>query len=100
MFNYGKNSKDENLINTIIALTKKEVFSVFKEVWVCSYMVRDSLLQNYCDFNNIGLDFYHVENDNFVKGYKELYPINLDRLVVVEDTKLLSDESLTKELLC
>jgi hypothetical protein len=96
MFNYGKNSKDENLINTIIALTKKEVFSVFKEVWVCSYMIRDSLLQNYCDFNNIGLDFYHLENDKFVKGYKELYPINLDRLVVVEDTKLLSDESLTK----
>jgi hypothetical protein len=88
LYNYGA-SKDISKINSIIALTKQELFTWFDEVWIFSYMVKGSLLDNYCQLNKIDISYYHIENSqDIIQGYKFEYPPNLDRLEVIHDDKL------------
>jgi hypothetical protein len=94
LYNFGT-SKDGN-INTIIALIKKELFLAFTEVFICSYMLKGSLLENYCDYYHLAYDYYHVENFNFTKGYQFEYPRGLERLSIVMDKSLLTEKTLSK----
>lgn len=96
LYNYGGNLANSDLINTIIALAKKETFAVFASVWICSYMVKGSLLDNYCSLYDISTKYYHVENKQFVDGYKFQFPNGLERLVVEVDRKLAVQEKLSK----
>lgn len=73
--------------NSFIDTTKKDVFSVFHEITICSYRMQHSLLYAYCLLNNIGINWQHIENSKIVNGYKELKPAKLDKLHTYYPTK-------------
>lgn len=93
---YSIKNGDSNRINTIIALTKKEVFELFNDVWISSYIVKDSFIEYYCQLYNIDINYYHIDNRKIVEGYKFEYPKGLDRLCICQNEKYNIDFALTK----
>ena len=93
---YSIKNSDSNRINTIIALTKKEVFELFNDVWISSYMTKESFVDYYCQLYDIDTNYYHIDNRNIVKGYKFDYPKGLDRLCICQNEKYNVDFALTK----
>lgn len=79
----------------LISMTKFDTFTCFNQVWVLSYLIKGSLLENYFNFYNItDFNYYHVENNSFIEGYKKIYP-NIDRLKL-EPAKYCFDKSLSR----
>lgn len=66
--------------NSLIQLPKNENFSVFQEITVCSYRMKYGLLYAYCRFNNIRINWQHIEAFNIVDGYKDTKPSKLNML--------------------
>lgn len=89
---YMYTTKTENIL---ISITKIDIFTCFNQVWVLSYLIKDSLLENYFNFYNItDFNYYHVENNSFIEGYKKAYP-NIDRLKL-EPSEYCFDKSLSR----
>lgn len=73
-------SADNKPAHTFILMIKINAFTCFNQVWVLSYLIKGSLLENYFNFHGItDFNYYHVENNSFIQGYKKSYP-NIDRI--------------------
>ena len=85
----------------IVAFTRRELFSCFKECWFSSYLTGDSMLTNYCVKNYIDRVYYHIEDGRIVRNpdgaYMETYPEGLERLVILDDSRFNMENSLSKE---
>jgi hypothetical protein len=85
----------------IVAFTRRELFSCFRECWFSSYLTGDSMLTNYCVKNHIDRVYYHIEDGRIVRNpdgaYMETYPEGLERLVILDDSRFNMENSLSKE---
>lgn len=66
--------------NSLIQVIKKENFRAFQEITFCSYRMEYGLLKAYCTFNNIPINWQHIDSFNIVTGYKDAKPAKLDKL--------------------
>lgn len=81
LYYYGANKFNESAPACLIALTKPEVFTAFNNVWILSYLLKDSIVDNYFTLNNISnVKYYHIEDNQFKEGYKFEYPQGLKRI--------------------
>lgn len=82
LYKHSDSNANDKPNDTFISMTKIDIFTCFNQVWVLSYLIKGSLLENYFNFYNItDFNYYHVENSSFIQGYKKAYP-NIDRLVL------------------
>ncbi|WP_307760707.1 hypothetical protein [uncultured Phascolarctobacterium sp.] len=81
---------------SIVAFTKKEIFELFNDVWISSYMTKDSMLDYYCQMNNIKISYYHISNYAIVEGYRFDYPKEFERLCICQNEKYNLNFALSK----
>lgn len=99
LYAYGDNKTNAYIPTTLITFTKIDIFTAFSEVWVLSYLIKGSILENYLDLNLISredIHYYHVENNEFIEGYKFEYPSNLVRLSIYNENNDNLDKTLHK----
>lgn len=100
LYGYGENeSKDGETPTVLLSFTKIDLFNAFNEVWILSYLLKDSILDNYLKLSSVNqedIKYYHVENNEFIFGYKFEYPSNLRRLNVCCENNNELDMKLTK----
>lgn len=96
MYSIKKKDNDQNRISTIVAFTKKEIFELFNDVWISSYMTKDSMLDYYCQMNNIKISYYHISNYAIVEGYRFDYPKEFERLCICQNEKYNLNFALSK----
>ena len=99
LYAYGDNNTNEYIPTTLIAFTKIDVFTAFSEVWVLSYLIKDSILENYLKLNLINkedIHYYHVQDNEFIEGYEYEYPSNLARLSIYNENNDNLDTALSK----
>lgn len=100
LFPYGKDK--DGYFTSIIAFAKRSIFECFHEIWFCSYLTKGSMIENYCQLNDIDMIYYHIDdNCNVVKNpdglYYESYPEGLERLEILELPKFNMNNSLSKQ---
>lgn len=96
LYGYGRSIYDNDCPKYLLALTSIKVFECFSNVWIMSYMLKDSIISNYLDLNGVNdYEYYHIENYELVDGYKWSYPSDLGRIVLADD-KYVSDFNLSK----
>lgn len=100
LFPYGKDK--DGYFTSIIAFAKRSIFECFHEIWFCSYLTKGSMIENYCQLNDIDMIYYHIDdNCNVVKNsdglYYESYPEGLERLEILELPKFNMNNSLSKD---
>ena len=65
---------------TVIQCTKRETWSCFASVLICSYRMQESLLRYYCDIYKISIEWRHLEDGKIKDGYLALKPPKLNLL--------------------
>lgn len=100
LYPYGKDK--DGYFTSIIAFAKRSIFECFHEIWFCSYLTKGSMIENYCQLNDIDMIYYHIDdNCNVVKNpdglYYESYPEGLERLEILELPKFNMNNSLSKD---
>lgn len=80
LYKHSENNTNNIPNDTFISMTKINTFTCFNQVWVLSYLIKGSILENYFNFYDItDFNYYHVKNNSFIQGYKKEYP-DIDRL--------------------
>lgn len=83
LYYYGINKFDKSCPACLITFTKPEVFTSFNNVWILSYQLKGSIVENYFTLNNISnFEYYHIEENQFKEGYKFEYPKGLNRITL------------------
>lgn len=96
LYSYGTNKFNESYPSTLITLMKPKLFYVFNEVWFLGYLFKESILDNYIQLYQIrNIEYYHIENHEFKKGYVFEYPKKLD-YIRLHDGKYNFNYSLSK----
>lgn len=98
-FPYGENKILKHLPNSLVVLTSPRCFSCFDNVWVLSYLLKGSLVENYLTLHKdiFTYEYYHVEDGMFVQGYKFKYPDGIGRISINDwKTDLCMDYKLSK----
>ena len=81
LYYYGANKFDKTCPACLIALTKPKIFNVFNDVWIFSYLLKGSIVDNYFELNNLSdVEYFHIKNYKFKEEYKFEYPKGLKRL--------------------
>lgn len=81
LYHYGTNKADKVCPACLVVFTKPEIFNAFNNVWILSYMLKNSIVDCYFTLNNIyNIEYYHIEDNQFKEGYKFEYPQGLNRI--------------------
>lgn len=99
LYAYGTNKIDDNYPNAFISFTSIDLFNAFDNVWILSYLIKNSIVDNYLALNKVDencIVYYHVDNEQFVKGYLKEYPKNLSRLHLAHERYNQDEYKLTK----
>lgn len=100
LYAYGENRFDRHSPANLISFTDIDIFDIYNEVWIFSYLMRGGLLQAYFELNNKDVNkdiaWYHIENNKLVEGYKQEYPSGLMRIALCLDEKYNFDKKLSK----
>lgn len=79
---------DKQSQNALIFLTNIDVWGAFKNVFILTYRFDTLDFSMYCRLHNIPVNYYHIEDSTFKKGYKKEYPKGLKELVFDETFSL------------
>ena len=83
LYYYGTNKFDKSCPACLILFTKPEIFNAFNNVWILSYMLKNSIVDCYFTLYSISdFEYYHIEDYQFKEGYKFEYPQGLNRILL------------------
>ena len=100
LFPYGRDK--DGYFTSIIAFAKRSIFECFNEIWFCSYLTKGSMLDIYCNLNDINIVYYHIDDkgdiaNNPAGKYIESYPAGLERIEILDSLKFNMNNSLSKD---
>lgn len=82
---------------TVIALTKPDIWNWFDSVYISSYRVKYGYFYCYCQFYNLEVEWYHINNiGEITLGYNLEPPLGLHRIKLYEGMKYNLSYTLTR----
>lgn len=82
--------------NSYIVLTPKRMWESYASVTLLTYRFKYSSFGCYCDLHGFNTQYYHIEDGVIKEGYKESYPIGLNRILLYNDHTVKGTYDLSK----